>query len=359
MLTKQLQALIEVGLANGQSYDEIGGMLAIQGFSDSEITGLFDEYDATMKGEKPVEEQYLGVTTPAQQSDTTPAPQTPPTVPITPTPPVQTKTEVAPQPDTMLDLDASDDAISFVEEEAEEQAEYNVKTPSYLDKEAYEKNAQSASMVAKTITQPAEKEVFDMDKDIHEGEVAYATPSIPVQNNIPQQRYQPTTHVAAQPQPTTEKMTHFTSTLSTSCVGSDFTGTSAVDAAIMQTKTSTPPQLGQYPPVAQPTAPNPAVASMASQSTYQPAPAVSVGLGAIPELAAASEFAKQQTREKSIAPVIIILVIVLGMIFGFMYWYYFMSDLRTSVDEPESATTGEPVPLDPLQVDPFTGQLVQ
>jgi hypothetical protein len=407
MLTKQLQVLIDTGLANGQSYDEIGGMLSLQKFSDDDISQLFSEYEAQFEVAKTQQQTAA----PPVQTQSVVEPQIKAT-PATPqTAPSETITKSS---QTIIDLDDDVD-ISFVEEEAAENAEYNTKTPSYLDKDTYEQQAVNASVVSDTIRKPVEQEIFDIDEDMKEDVAIPAiqntppvppkptsvpvappvnptppqqpqtqatqnsaipqTPSVAVVNNVPRQSQPQTSHVATQPQPTTQNLTQFGSTLTTSCVGSDFTGSSDVNDSIMKTKSTTQPQLGwnnpamqqqqqqsvsvqqQSPIASQPLNQQTYVAPQA-QVPYQTSQSVQVGLGGIPELTAASQFAEQQQKGKSMAPLIIVLVIVLGMIFGFMYWYYFISDLSGS-KEIIKADVSEVVPQEEVERDPFSGAPVR
>lgn len=402
MLTKQLQVLIDTSLANGQSYDEIRGMLSLQKFSDSDITDIFSQYDAVVDAAIP---QQAAAAPVAQES---PKPVTqkvpigmekfvPPTAPPKANPKPVSKEKVF--SGTTIDLDDGDD-ISFVEEEAAEQAEYNVKTPTYIDKQEYEAQVENASTVSSTIAKSVEKEVFDIDEDFEEGVDVLAVPSsppvaknpeptvvtpttttqspefispaIPVANNVPQQAraQMNTSHVAAQPVPTTDNVTQFGSTLTSSAIGLDFTGKSEVDAEISKSA-STPPQLGWYDPAMQQsqTAVPQQQAAVATQPvqqqytppvaatpTYQNQQSVQVGLGGIPELSAATQFAQQQQKGKGIGPLIVILVIVLGIIFGFMYWYYAISDLRGDTNNASEVGVDAVEEVVEVERDPFTGQ---
>jgi hypothetical protein len=104
-----------------------------------------------------------------------------------------------------------------------------------------------------------------------------------------------------------------------------------------------------------------------SFSTMPAAGSINVGLGGMPELEQAQVEAYQRKVEKSPVRMIIVLVLVLAMIAGFVYWFFFLGpgapiEPQTTLTDIRTATSGVDVVPDlsgqpPADIDPFTGAL--
>jgi len=330
MITKQLKVLLDTSLSAGRTYDDIRGMLAMQGFSTEDINALFTEYRAETSGgvaapsatptPAPVEPTPVSVTATPPPTSPTPSPiQTPPSVAPTPPlvastpPPQQRQPEVVDIPEvTQSEVISSDIPEGFMPESTAPASSSAADVPS-------SPSGQSA--------QP------DVTVSSLPDFIPSASEAVPVMSTPPPQ---PPTQ---QPQPT-----HQSSNPPPIPPADPRTYMPPADASI-----STPPvATGTYAPPVDPSTYAPPVAR--DPVSYTPPANIQVGLGGVPELQHAAVDTDKVREHSAIAVYITIILLILMCMGAFFFWYFVIRDTGevndvfapTTTEQDDTMQTGAP-----------------
>lgn len=307
MLTKQLKVLLDTSLSAGRTYEDVRGMLKMQGFIDSDINLVFEEYRGS------------GAAQSAAPQTANPAPAAAPSVPQSPQPP---------QPPNPFSSTPFTPPIVSPPPAAPQ-------TPV----------AQPADVPEVTQSEVLRSEVPAgfMPDIIPPEQVApptYATPS-PIQPGDPRTYMPPADsgiEVVSKPKPTADDMSAFTSPFAAH---------------------TTPAQTSTYVPPVATAAPVTSPASMTQEQVPHTSGAgIQVGLGGIPELQHAVSKQHERQQHSSVAIYITVLLLLLMCVGAFFFWYLVIRDaeepINMLIQTEEATTSSEPdifAPMDPPAVD--------
>lgn len=385
MLTKQLKVLIETSLENGKDFDAIREILKLQGFSDNDITEMFDAYrsgDGKAHGSFIKEQLTSQKAAPAQAPDFVPqqtAHTTPPAASVAQSTPQMAS---APQPDVQPPqagvVTSQADLASEVDIEFDAETQDRIKTA-----------PETHAGLQQVIPRKEEAETIDVDADFNEAQVSVTPQNIPTPSVAPPVQAAP---VASATPAASKELRHEVpadfmpdgvplqtpaanvtrpvtpagapsgapaAPMTTSIYGEAFTSAEAQRQAgqggnAAASAQSTRSVAGsQDAPAAQQTIPamrtmpqNPDMvapeAAMAQtppppvrRPTAPPTASINVGIRSMPELQQAQQAEYELQQKNSIVPYVLTIVVLLAMIGGFFYWFLQIREGGTVDDLPQ------------------------